>query len=485
MIDTSKLHPLDFATLSPPMNVTVVTPASGLTELSSFIAEKLAKGEPLGLDTETNWCGDFFFRKIRTIQVGDKSKQFVIDLLAFAGTPEKLSEAQGYYRLDPIFAPVIDVLQPMLCSNKVLKVGQNLSFEYVVLYWSFGIRIWHLYSTDLAERAIQAGNISLKKMAEFSMASIVARRFGLLIDKEQQDKFDLEKPLTPEMIAYAAFDTRMPLSMREHQIREMTVDQLLATAQIENDALGSYADMHLYGLKNDGPRWMKRIDNVMAARSEQLKVLDTEFIAKVGRKTEQIDFEEMARREKVWREGFETPTDAEMAKAEEIRCTRDNTKKAELRLELSVLKKLRTEQKAEARKAYSELSKKFTNFKTKMQKMEGEAYINYGFNDQLLSALKLFKGMSTLESAGDDHLLKYNDRPFIQTLRKYRKGKKDTGTYGEQWTQTWITGPGKKIPKNVEAGILKEEKEGWVHPWDGRIHAIFNQLEAETGRSSS
>jgi DNA polymerase I-like protein with 3'-5' exonuclease and polymerase domains len=86
--------------------------------------------------------------------------------------------------------------------------------------------------------------------------------------------------------------------------------------------------------------------------------------------------------------------------------------------------------------------------------------------------------MSTLAGAGDEYLLKYNDRPFIQTLRKYRKGKKDTGTYGKQWTEKWITGPGKKIEGK------KNEKEGWVHPWDGRIHADFNQLEAETGRSS-
>ena len=49
------------------------------------------------------------------------------------------------------------------------------------------------------------------------------------------------------MIAYAAFDTRMPLSMREHQLRELTTDQLLTTVQIENDAIGSFQDMHLTG----------------------------------------------------------------------------------------------------------------------------------------------------------------------------------------------------------------------------------------------
>src|ERR1019366_7854129 len=151
---------------------------AGLPELSSFLAEKLATNGTVGLDTETNWCGDFFFRKVRTIQVGDKAKQFVIDLLAFAGSEETLNSTQGYYRLHECYKPVFDILTPVLCNNLVLKVGQNLAFEYTVLYWSFGQRIWHLYSTDLAERAIQAGRISLKKMAEFSMASIVARRFG-------------------------------------------------------------------------------------------------------------------------------------------------------------------------------------------------------------------------------------------------------------------------------------------------------------------
>src|SRR5271157_1530898 len=470
MLDTSKLKPLVLSTLNPPMNVTLVKPDSGLPELSRFVAEKSATNGLFGLDTETNWCGDFYFRKVRTIQVGDKEKQFVIDLLAFAGTSEILSSSQGEYKLNPIYKPIFDILTPALCSNKCLKVGQNLSFEYTVFWWNFGQRIWNLYSTDLAERVIQAGRISLKRMSEFSMQAIVARRFGMLVDKEQQDKFDLEKPLTPEMIGYAAFDTRMPLSMRESQLREMTVDQLLATAQIENDALGAYTDMHLNGMRVDGVRWMKRIDAVVERRKEELKILDVEFIAKVGRKDEQIDFVEMERREKVWREGFEIPTEAEMAKAEEIRCTRDNTQKAVLRAELAALKKIRTEKKAEARKSYLELQKKFTQFKNEVDKMEGDAYINYGSNDQLLEALKKFKGMSTLVSVGDDHLLKYNDRPFIQTLRKYRKGKKDTSVYGKVWTQQWVT--------------KACTEEGWVHPWDGRIHARFQQLEAETGRSS-
>jgi DNA polymerase I-like protein with 3'-5' exonuclease and polymerase domains len=353
----------------------------------------------------------------------------------------------------------------------VLKVGQNLAFEYTVMWWNFGQRIWHLYSTDLAERVIQAGAISLKKMSEFSMAAIVARRFGVQVDKTEQGTFDLKSPLTQTQINYAAFDVRMPLSMREHQLREMTKDQLLSTAQIENDALGSYADMHLNGMRIDCPRWMKRIDAVIERRKEELKTLDESFIPVVGRKDSQIDFWEMAQREYAWREHFEKATPEEMAKAEAVRYTRDAGQKALLKAELEALTKARKAQKAEARRAFSELSKAYTDYKNKLPKMEGDAYINYGSNDQLLEALKKFRGMSTLVSVGDDHLLKYNDRPMVQVLRRYRKGKKDTGTYGKQWTMQWVT------------KACKEE--GWRHPWDGRIHANFNQLEAETGRSSS
>lgn len=470
MLDLTKLKPLNPSELKPPMNITLVTRDSGLSELSSFVAEKLAKPSAAGLDTETNWCNEFSTRKIRTIQIGDKERQFVIDLLSFAGSPEALSDNQGQYKLHPCFKPVIDILYPLLCDNKVLKVGQNLSFEYIVLYWSFGIRIWHLFSTDLAERVIQAGLISLKRMPEFSMREIFGRRFGVLVDKNEQDSFDLCTPLTEKQILYAALDVRLPFSMRESQIREMTRDQLLSTAQIENDALGAYADMHLNGMRINKETWLKRIDEVLANRLDELKILDEEFIKVVGRKTEQMDFEELKRREDHWRNDFETPSAAEMSKAEAVRATRDPVQKALLKAELEAMKKARAEQKAEAKKHYSELSKEWTKIKNKLPKMEGEAFVNYGSNDQLLAALKKIRGLGTLQSSADEHLLKFNDKPFIQTLRKYRKGKKDTGTYGKQWTQTWVTKPCKE--------------EGWIHPWDDRIHAVFNQLEAETGRSS-
>src|SRR5271157_5651518 len=111
----SELKPLVLSALKPPMNVVLVQDAEGLEKLKVFLDS--TKGGVIGLDTETNWCGDFFFRKVRTVQIGNKEQQFVIDLLAFAGSSENLSNNQGYYKLHECFKPVIDVLKPALCSN--------------------------------------------------------------------------------------------------------------------------------------------------------------------------------------------------------------------------------------------------------------------------------------------------------------------------------------------------------------------------------
>jgi DNA polymerase I-like protein with 3'-5' exonuclease and polymerase domains len=472
--NTQQLRPLVFSELKPPMKITLVNDGVSLKKLSDYLERKAQDPSPaVGLDTETNVVDDFWFRRVRTIQIGDKEEQFVIDLLAWAGSEEVIIASQGQYGATngDIYKPVMDVLRPVLCSDKFLKIGQGLGFEYSVFKWNFGMGIWHLYSTDMAERVIQAGTIPLKKMTMFSMAAIAARHFQLIIDKEQQQSFDLKSPLTPEQIQYAAFDIRFPFSMRQAQVNIMTADQLLTTAQVENDAIGTYTDMHLTGQNLDDDRWLLRIKHTIERRQGELKILDENFLTIVGDKDKQIDQAEIDKRYKHWKEDFEVATPEEMRLAEAKSLEKDKEKKAALGELLVAEKAKRVAAKKEAREACSELTKKRTIFEKNYPKCEGQAYINYGSRPQLLSALQQLPGMRIIKDTTDDTLLRFNDRPLIQTLRKYNKGKKDTGTYGIQWTQKWITKP--------------LSKEGWRHPGDGRLHCLFNQLEAETGRSSS
>jgi len=470
---TKPLSPLDISTLNPPLNITVVTDGSGLEKLKKGMQRIAAEPEAaLGLDTETNITVDFWNRRVRLLQAGDKQEQFVIDMLAFAGNEDKLFESQGHYGKNngALYKPIFDILTPVLCSNAFLKVGQHLPFEYEVLRWNFGQRIWNLYSIDLAERVIWAGAHSLKDYPFFSLESIVGRTFGLQIDKSKQQSFDLKSPLTQDQIDYAALDIRMPPAVRLMQMKTLRKDQLLATTTIEDDALGSYTDMHLVGQRLNTERWHRRIEKTIERRKAELKVLDEGFLPVVGRKDQRINYKELDRLEKIWREGFEAALPEELTKAAEVRLERDLTKKAVLRAELKELESRRKLRKAAARTNYSMLSKQRTKDLKIIEKCEGEAFLNFGSGPQLVAALNKLKGIR-VEDSKDDTLLRYNDRPLIQSLRSYKKGKKDTGTYGLQWTQRWTTKPCKE--------------EGWLHPGDGRLHCVFNQLEAETGRSSS
>jgi ribonuclease D len=386
-----QLHPIDLGALQPHLKPVLVANAAGLLLLKDYIARKRLSGDfAVGLDTETDICNDFWFRRVRTIQIGDRDEQYVIDLLAFAGSKDRLVATQGEFGIhnDGVYDAIFEVLEPVLCTRDFLKVGQNLAFEYMVFWFNFGKRIWHLFSTDMAERVIQAGTISLKKMAEFSMASIAARHFKLLIDKTEQESFDLETPLTQKQIDYAAFDVRFPHAMRQAQINIMTPDQLLTTAQIENDAIGTFADMHINGQNLDDDRWKIRIQHVLEARIGQLRTLDEGFLPIVGDKDKQIDHEEIERRYKHWQEDFQFPTPHEIDLAAQKRLEKDKEKKAALSVLLKAAEQARAKDKADARKSHSELSKKHTEWKNMLEKCEGQAYINYGSRDQLLAAVQ-------------------------------------------------------------------------------------------------
>jgi DNA polymerase I-like protein with 3'-5' exonuclease and polymerase domains len=465
------LKPLVLSELNPPLNVTLVQDTIGLSKLREFLAAQ--EDKVIGVDTETNCVSDWWFRRIRTIQVGNRAEQYVIDILAFAKSEENLVATQGNYGATngDVYKELKEILEPVLCTADFVKCGVNLAFDYETIRWNLGLRMWHVFDCSLAERVLQAGTLSLKQYSNFSMASMAARYFDFEINKELQASFDLRSPLTKEQTDYAAFDTRIVLAIRQAQMNVLTKDQLLTVSTIENEALPAFTDMTLNGQRLDTAKWMLRVDHAIVKHAEELKMLDEFFIPIVGKRDEQLDEVELQRLEAIWRTGFEISTPQEMELAAQKRLQKDKAKKTELGLLLKAEEAKRKAAKAEARKAYSTLSKKHTEVKKNIEKCPGAAYLNYKSQPQLLEALHRLPGMKNIADVSDDTLLRFNDRPIIQTLRKYRANGKTIGTYGSAWCQRWVTKPCKE--------------QGWLHPGDGRLHCIFGQLNAETGRTSS
>lgn len=529
--------------MTPPLKVTRVTDSAGLELLKDFFARVKAAGGIIGWDIETTPVKDFFFRKVRTIQFGNLVEQYVIDLKAFCygdslfsndphatTAADTLRDCQGHYgkNIHPLLQTVLETIRPVVCTKDFLKVGVNLSFEYMNFYWQFGMRTFHFFDCTMVEKCIYAGAHSMKDYHFYSMEEMMARYFRLQIDKQYQESFTLDAELSDPQVEYAALDTRLPIALRmvqllilqgktlaglkaansvqakylQHIDPIVTGDDLMEIAQIENDAIGAFQDMHIHGERIDRPRWLTRI----AGKKLEFQKLITEkldpiFIPIVGSKTTIITDEKIAEAVAKWK-AFNDKTPAEKAlstvsdrELELKKAIRDLKKSMSPETEVTALgllsvmeeeklaieteRKLKASELEAARKAEkeiwktaaSDLGKTRTKIRNLIDKCEGEALINYGSDTQLLKVIVGMRGLGKVTNLDDTVLEKYEHIPAMAAIREYHGLSKEIGTYGDQWALEWATKPCKE--------------EGWLHPGDGRLHCVFNQYDAETGRSSS
>jgi len=524
MIELPELKHVVTSELNPPLKVTRIIDAAGLEKLEDFFARTKAEGGVIGWDIETTPLKDFFYRRVRTIQFGNLTEQYVIDLLSFCdGNADILFQAQGSYgkNLTPGLQKVMQTIKPVVCSNEFLKVGVNLGFEYLNLYWNLGLRTWHFWDCAMVEKCIYAGASPLKRYATFSMEEMMARYFQLKIDKMYQESFTLDADLIDDQINYAALDTRFPLAIRAVQmliLKGTTYKQLVAAgkpaqkylryidplvqgddlreiAQIENDAIGAFEDMHVHGERLDRTRWLTRVQKSKEALLRLLEdELDPVFLPIVGSKLDIITDEQIEAARQAWKI-YADPTPEEKAflrvspaeteinglirKADKLgnivaieELTAEKAKiKTDREAAAAALKAVRDEKKEFLKKEASDLGKRRTKIKNLAKKCEGQALINYGSDKQLLKVLIGMKGFKNLTNLDDDVLAKYPQSKVMCAIREYHRLSKEIGTYGDAWATEFTTKPCKE--------------EGWLNPGDGRLHCVFNQYDAETGRSSS
>jgi DNA polymerase I-like protein with 3'-5' exonuclease and polymerase domains len=333
----------------------------------------------------------------------------------------------------------------------------------------------------------------------YSMSEMMARYFRVHIDKQYQESFTLDADLIDDQINYAALDTRFPLALRlvqililkgetfrklkdrgskaarylEHIDPLVTGDDLQEIAQIENDAIGFFQDMHAHGERTDRERWLARITKKKAELTDLIfNTLDPIFIPTVGLKTDIITDEQIAEATAKWK-AFNVVSDQEVQLKAQIRAAKktDHASVDALMATVTGLVEARKAEKEHWKKIASDLGKRRTKIKNLAAKCEGNALINYGSDAQLLNVITGMRGLGRVTNLDDEALEKYENIPVMAAIRKYHGLSKEIGTYGDQWAMEWVTKPCKE--------------EGWLHPGTGRLHCVFNQYDAETGRSSS
>lgn len=142
-----------------------------------LLSRDLRRQEILALDTEADSLYHYF-PKVCLIQIATNRNAFVID---------------------PIAIKSMDPLGPLLASKKIKKVFHGADYDVRSLFRDFGIKVNNLFDTMVASQFIGEN--------EPALAAVVQRRFGAILDKKYQRANWSKRPLSRDMMLYAARDT--------------------------------------------------------------------------------------------------------------------------------------------------------------------------------------------------------------------------------------------------------------------------------------
>lgn len=143
-----------------------------LIELSSLLAGK----KMVAVDLEADSM--FHFReKVCLLQIGT---------------------GDAVYIIDPFIVSAFESLKPVFKNPEIQKVFHGADYDVRSLYRDFGIEIENLFDTEIASRFLC--------LKETGLDSVIKNRFGIGLDKKYQKKDWSQRPLSDEMLEYAAFD---------------------------------------------------------------------------------------------------------------------------------------------------------------------------------------------------------------------------------------------------------------------------------------
>src|SRR6476469_1121135 len=160
------------------------------SEVERFLNE-ISDVRELALDTE----GASFHRfldRIYLLQISTRERNAIIDPLPI-GSPPKLGE--------------------LLQNQNIEVVFHDADYDLRLLHQDYG---WHV--TNIFDTRVAAQLLGIKS---FGLAALLEQFFDVKLDKKHQRADWSMRPLTPDMLEYAAQDTRYLLQLRDHMKSEL------------------------------------------------------------------------------------------------------------------------------------------------------------------------------------------------------------------------------------------------------------------------
>jgi len=209
---------------------------STITECVSMLENE----KVIGLDIETSFKYngiydgeglDPYLSNIVMVQIGTKEHQFVIDVRHIDIMP----------------------LKAILESDKIVKVGQNIKFEYKHLLNKYNIRLSNVYDTMIVDQILYLG---FKNML-YSLKALCKRYLNKDIEKDTRNSFGLikDRQFTLSQITYGANDVIYPLLIREAQLVKIDKKDVQNTVSLEMLFLLVVADIEYKGMHFNKQIW--------------------------------------------------------------------------------------------------------------------------------------------------------------------------------------------------------------------------------------
>jgi ribonuclease D len=152
-----------------------------------------AAAQPVvGVDTEADSLHSYF-DKVCLIQISAASEDMVID---------------------PLAGVDLTRFGEVLANPSITKVIHGADYDLRILHRDFGFTTTNLIDTMVAAQF--AG------YEQFGLAALLERHFGLKVNKTHQRADWAMRPLTPEMLEYAAMDTRYLETLAQKLRDELT-----------------------------------------------------------------------------------------------------------------------------------------------------------------------------------------------------------------------------------------------------------------------
>ncbi|MBS3921451.1 MAG: HRDC domain-containing protein [Deltaproteobacteria bacterium] len=157
------------------------------------VARILGQAKIIGVDLEADSLYHYF-EKVCLIQIATESASYVIDPLALRD---------------------LSALRPVLSNPRIRKVFHGADYDIRSLYRDFRLEVENLFDTQLACKFLG--------LRESGLEALLRSRFHVELNKKYQRADWSQRPLSPEMVEYAAMDGMylIPLArMLEKELEE-------------------------------------------------------------------------------------------------------------------------------------------------------------------------------------------------------------------------------------------------------------------------